>query len=36
MTTRELLMLLLMGGVVFGVYFIIEWCKHENNKVNKL
>jgi hypothetical protein len=29
MTTGELGMLLLMGGAVFGIFFTIEWCKHE-------
>jgi len=29
MTTSELGMMLLIGGVVFGIFFVIEWCKHE-------
>jgi hypothetical protein len=35
MTTGELGMLLLMVGVVFGVHYLIDWCKHRNNDINK-
>jgi len=29
MTTSELAMILLIGGAVFGIFFVIEWCRHE-------